>query len=166
MRNTTFRFALDPTDAQRKLLIRHAGAARFAYNQSLRLVTDALAAKRADPSLVVPWSGFDLKAFNAWKRSEAAGRIFVVARDGTVTKHVTGLAWRHEVCAQVFEEAAVNLGRALAAFSQAKSGARISESSSRKRSGRVVAGTASDFGTRTIGVAAIGSALGRAVPDR
>jgi putative transposase len=123
MQHTTFRFALDPTDAQLQLLARHAGAARFAYNQTLRLVTDALAAKRTDPSLAVPWSGFDLiKAFNAWKRSEAAGRVFVVAPDGTVTKCVTGLAWRHEVSAQVFEEAAVNLGRALTAFSQAKVG--------------------------------------------
>jgi len=40
----------------------------------------------------VPWSGFDLiNAFNAWKRSEAAGRSFVVAPDATITKHVT--AW-------------------------------------------------------------------------
>jgi putative transposase len=64
----------------------------------------------------VPWSGFDLiNAFNTWKRSEHAGRIFVVAPDGTVTKQVTGLIWRHEVSAQVFEEAAVDLGRALVA---------------------------------------------------
>ena len=35
-----------------------------------------------------------------------------------------GLAWRHEVCAQVFEEAAVDLGRAPAAFSSSKKGAR------------------------------------------
>jgi hypothetical protein len=27
-----------------------------------------------------------------------------VAGDGTITKRVTGLAWRHEVSAQVFEE--------------------------------------------------------------
>jgi putative transposase len=51
-------------------------------------VTDALAAKRVDPSVTVPWSGLDLiNAFNAWKKSEAAGRIFVVALDGTVAKH-------------------------------------------------------------------------------
>jgi putative transposase len=72
---------------------------------------------------------FDLiNAFNAWKRSEEAGRIFVVAADGSVTKQVTGLVWRHEVAAQVFEEAAVDLGRALAAFTEAKRG---------KRKGRV-----------------------------
>ena len=100
------------------MLDRHAGASRFAYNQCLRLVVDALAAKRAEAPVKVPWSGFDLiNAFNAWKRSEAAGRVFVAAPDGTITKHVTGLRWRQEVSAQVFEEAAVDLGRALSAYS-------------------------------------------------
>jgi putative transposase len=42
--------------------------------------------------LPVPWSGFDLiNAFNAWKRSEDAGRIFVAAPDGTIIKQTTGL---------------------------------------------------------------------------
>jgi putative transposase len=118
MRHTTFRFALAPTPAQTAMLARHAGASRFAYNQCLRLVTDALAAKRAEPQVKVPWSGFDLiNAFNAWKRGEAAGRVFVAAPDGTITKQVTGLGWRHEVSAQVFEEAAVDLGRALRSLS-------------------------------------------------
>jgi putative transposase len=103
------------------MLARHAGASRFAYNQCLRLVVDALAAKRAEPQVEVPWSGFDLiNALNAWKRSEAAGRILVAAPDGTVTKQVTGLVWRREVSAQVFEEAAVDLGRALSSYAQAK----------------------------------------------
>jgi len=65
-----------------------------------------------------------INTFNAWKRSEDAGRILVVAVDGTITKQVTGLAWRHEVSAQVFEEAAVDLARALAAFAGANSGER------------------------------------------
>ena len=66
MRHTTFRFALDPTSDQAALLARHAGASRFAYNQSLRLVTDALATAQAGLPVTVPWSGFDLiKAFNA-----------------------------------------------------------------------------------------------------
>jgi putative transposase len=123
MRYTTFRLALAPTPAQAALLARHAGASRFAYNQCLQLVTDGLAAKRVEPHVKVPWSGFDLiNAFNAWKRSETAGRVFFVASDGTITKQVTGLSWRHEVSAQVFEEAAVDLGRALTAYAQAKSG--------------------------------------------
>jgi putative transposase len=125
MRHTTFRFALAPTPAQVAMLARHAGASRFAYNQCLRLVADARAANRAEPQVNLPWSGFDLiNAFNAWKRSEAAGRVFVAASDGTITKQVTGLLWRREVSAQVFEEAAVDLGRALLAYSQARRGDR------------------------------------------
>jgi putative transposase len=125
MRYTTFRFALAPTPAQEQVFARWAGASRFAYNQCLRLVTDALAAKDIDPQVPVLWSGFDLiNAINTWKRSEDAGRIFVVAPDGTTTKEVTGLVWRREVSAQVFEEAAVDLGRALAAYAEAKAGGR------------------------------------------
>ena len=92
MRYTTFRFALAVTPAQAAILARHAGASRFAYNQCLQLVADALATKRTDPQIRVPWSGFDLlKAFNAWKKTEEAGRLFVVAPDGTIIKQVTGL---------------------------------------------------------------------------
>jgi putative transposase len=123
MRHTTFRFALDPTPTQAGMLARHAGASRFAYNQCLQLVTDALQKKAGDPTIAVPWSGFDLiNNFNAWKRSEAAGRSFIIAPDGVITKEVTGLIWRHEISAQVFEEAAVDLGRALAAYQQSRVG--------------------------------------------
>jgi putative transposase len=122
MRHTTFRFALAPSPAQAAMLARHAGASRFAYNQCLRLVADALAAKRTDPHVKVPLSGFDLiNAFNAWKRGEDAGRVFVATPDGTITKQVTGLGWRHKISAQVFEEAAVDLGRAFAAYRPASS---------------------------------------------
>ena len=41
-RHTTFRFCLDPTVEQHDVLARHAGAARFAFNQCLRLVKTAL----------------------------------------------------------------------------------------------------------------------------
>jgi putative transposase len=139
VRHTTFRFALEPTPAQEQVLARWAGASRFAYNQCLRLVFDALAAKRADPQVKVPWSGFDLiNAFNAWKRSEAAGRVFAVAPDGTITQQVTGLEWRHEVATRVFEEAAVDLGRALAVYAQAKTRGRKDRTGfpRRKKKGR------------------------------
>jgi putative transposase len=139
MRHTTFRFALDPTPVQQQLLARYAGASRFAYNQCLRLVTDAIVDRRANPHVRVPWSGFDLiNAFNTWKCSEAAGRVFVVAPDGATIKRVTGLGWRREVCAQVFEEAAVDLGHALAAYAQAKDGCRKGRVGfpRRKRKGR------------------------------
>ena len=135
MRHTTFRFALAPTAEQARTLARHGGASRFAFNQSLQLVTEALAAGKVDPSVTVPWSGFDLiSAFNRWKTSESAGRVFVVAPDGTATKQVTGLSWRKEVSAQVFEEAAVDLGRGLARYAQR--GDRKVGFPKRKRKGR------------------------------
>ena len=140
MRYTTFRFALAPTPRQAAMLARHAGASRFAYNQCLRLVLDALEAKRANPQIQVPWSGYDLiNGFNAWKHSAAAGRIFVVASDGTVTERATGLAWRQWVSAQVFAEAAVDLGRALAAYRDTRTGVRKGPRAGfprRKRKGR------------------------------
>jgi putative transposase len=42
MRYTTFRFALDPTPTQELVFARWAGASRFAYNQCVRLVTEAM----------------------------------------------------------------------------------------------------------------------------
>ena len=73
----------------------------------------------------VPWSGFDLiNAFNTWKVSEAAGRRFLVSTDGTTQIAVSGLVWRNQVLAQVFEEAAVDLGRALKAWNDSRSGTR------------------------------------------
>jgi putative transposase len=124
-RHTTFRFCLDPTFEQHEVLARHAGAARFAFNQCLRIVMTALNRRRTDPAAEVPWTAFDLiNAFNGWKRTEAAGRVFAVDRDGVAEVRVTGLPWRTEVCQQVFEEAAVDCGRAMAAWTDSRSGKR------------------------------------------
>jgi putative transposase len=127
-RHTTFRFCLDPTVEQREELARHAGAARFAFNQCLRMVKTALGERRTDLSIEVPWTGFDLiNGFNAWKKTEAAGRVLTVDSDGVVEVVSTGLGWRHEVCQQVFEEAAVDLGKASKAWSDSRSGKRKGE---------------------------------------
>ena len=110
-RHTTFKFCLDPTVEQHEVLARHAGAARFAFNQCLRMVKTALTGRRADPDIEVPWTGFDLiNAFNAWKKTEDAGRVFTVDTDG-VRRAGGDRAWRgvRQVCQQVFEEAAVDL---------------------------------------------------------
>jgi putative transposase len=118
-RHTTFQFTADPTPVQERALARHEGAARFAFNQCLRLHLDARRAgagggDRQD-AVRVPWSGFDfINALNALMKSEAAGRRFVVDGVGAAQVEVTGLAWRAEVCAQVFEEAAVDVGAAIA----------------------------------------------------
>jgi putative transposase len=124
-RHTTFRFCLNPTVEQDEVLSRHAGAARFAFNQCLRMVKTALTQRKTDPSIDVPWTGFDLiNAFNAWKKTGAAGRLFTVDTAGVAQTVITGLVWRSEVCQQVFEEAAVDCGRALAAWSDSRSGKR------------------------------------------
>jgi putative transposase len=133
-RHTTFRFCLDPTVEQSVVLVRHVGAARFAFNQCLRLHLDArerhrtLERRGAGASEVdrardgVPWSRFSLiNALNRWKVSEAAGRRFLVTSDGVAEVEVTGLAWRGEVSAQVLEEAAVDVGRGLAAWTASRS---------------------------------------------
>jgi putative transposase len=136
-RHTTFRFCLDPTVEQTVMLARHVGAARFAYNQSLRLHLDARERHRvcrgahddaddADQARDgVPWSRFSLiNAFNRWKVSEAAGRRFLVTHDGVTEVEVTGLVWRDEVSSQVLEEGAVDVGRGLAAWVAYRSGKR------------------------------------------
>jgi putative transposase len=124
-RHTTFRFCLDPTVEQHGVLARHAGAARFAFNQCLRMVKTALTQRKTHPDGDVPWTGFDLiNTFNAWKKTEDAGRVFTVGTTGVAATVVTGVAWRRQVCQQVFEEAAVDCGRALSAWSESRSGKR------------------------------------------
>jgi putative transposase len=144
-RHTSFQFRLDPSVEQERVLSQHVGAARFAFNQALRLHKDAYAAARRVPSQTlevapdgdhdgvsdtpgavrVPWTGFDLiNAFNAWKRSEAAGRRFLVDPTGTARVEVTGLAWQDKVSSQVFEEACVDLGRGLKAATDSRTGTR------------------------------------------
>ncbi|MFQ6396513.1 RNA-guided endonuclease InsQ/TnpB family protein [Nocardia sp. KC 131] len=125
VRHTSFRFCLDPTVEQQVVLSRHAGAARFAFNQCLHTVKSALTARKTDASVVVPWSGFDLiNHFNRWKKTEDAGRVFVVDQAGTVAVSVTGLVWRDRVSQQVFEEAAIDCGRALTGWAESRRGTR------------------------------------------
>ena len=82
-RHTTFRYCLDPTIEQHEVLAQHAGASRFAFNQCLRMVKTALTHHKAEPDTQVPWTGFDLiNAFNVWKKTEDAGRVFVVDSAG------------------------------------------------------------------------------------
>jgi putative transposase len=124
-RQTSFRFTVIADPAVDALFSRHAGAARFAYNQCLQEVKRSLRARRLEPLVEVPWTGFSLiNCFNAWKRSEQAGRVWAVDRSGQAELIDTGLAWRDQICSQVFEEAAVNLGRALAAYTESKAGRR------------------------------------------
>jgi len=138
-RHASFRFCLVPSVEQERVLSQHVGAARFAFNQALRLhknaqVVVALRTQGQTPvedadggpaAHRVPWTGFDLiNAFNTWKRSESAGRRFLVGMDLTARVDVTGLVWRDQVLAQVFEEAVVDLSRGLKAFTDSRTGTR------------------------------------------
>ena len=124
-RHTTFRYCLNPTVEQQTVLSRHAGAARFAFNQCLRIVKTALTQRKSDQGIDVPWTRFDLiNTFNTWKKTEDAGRVVAVDASGVAEIAVTGLGWRDEVYQQVFEEAAVDCGRALAAWSDSRRGVR------------------------------------------
>jgi putative transposase len=116
-RYTTFKFCLDPTAEQQCTVARHTGAARFAFNQCLRMVKDALDVRRTDAAADVPFTAIDLiNAFNKWKKSEAAGRLFEVDKQGVTETRATGLPWRDHVCQQAFEGGAVDCARALAAW--------------------------------------------------
>ena len=51
-----YRFALDPTPAQRRTLASHCGAARVAHNWGLHLVQARLEQRRAGEDVDVPWT--------------------------------------------------------------------------------------------------------------
>lgn len=79
----------------------------------------------ANPTAELPWTGYDLiNSFNAWKRTADAGRVFAVGADTLPELIDVGLPWRNEVCQQVFEEAAIDCGRALTAWSDSRDGKR------------------------------------------
>jgi len=55
------------------------GARRFAWNQEPALGDHAKQQKKTDPTVDVPRTAYSLiNAINRWKRSEGAGRLFVV----------------------------------------------------------------------------------------
>jgi transposase len=64
-----YRFALDPTPRQQGRLASHAGAARFAYNWGLGLVTQRLDQRNSDPRVRVPWTLPGLRL--EWNRAKA-----------------------------------------------------------------------------------------------
>jgi putative transposase len=51
-----YRFALDPTPRQRRVLASHCGAARYAYNWGLQLVQERLEQRRISEDVEVPWT--------------------------------------------------------------------------------------------------------------
>ncbi len=124
-RSVTFQFALDPTEEQRVLFAKCAGARRFTVNHHLARVKENLDRRSAEkdlpvgprlPSLSWSWVSF-VNEMNAWKNGQLDSSP--VNDDGT-----RGLVWRHEVPSDVFECASVDAARALKNWSDSKKGAR------------------------------------------
>ena len=120
-REVAFRFAVDSDRELEASLWRHAGAARYAWNKALGWVEWGLTCRDwerelgAEPWTEVPWTKFSLiNAFNAWKHAKTPDPI-----DGS-----RGLAWKDEVCQDVFECAMVDLGQALSNWNESRSGNR------------------------------------------
>ena len=130
-RPVTFRFTLDPNQAQHRQLLSYAGAARMVFNHQLGRVKanlDQRAAERtygvadADLTPSLSWSKVSLiNHINAWKDGRAPDAPVTVTEAGTV---VRGLPWRAEVSADVFECASVHAAAALANWSSSRTGDR------------------------------------------
>jgi len=63
-----YQFALDPTPRKQGSLASHAGAARFAYNWGLELVTTRLDQRKAGQDVQVPWTLPELR--REWNRAK------------------------------------------------------------------------------------------------
>ena len=127
VRPVAFKFALDVTIEQHQLLVRHAGAARLAFNHQLGRVKANLGQRVAEASYDIPkpeltpslsWSKVSfINEMNAWKTGRSPASP--VNLDGS-----RGLTWRSEVSADVFECASVNAAQALTNFSNSTIGVR------------------------------------------
>jgi putative transposase len=126
-RPVAFKFALDVTIEQHEMLMRHAGAARLAFNHQLGRVKANLNQRAAEASYGIAkaeltsslsWSKVSfINEMNAWKTGRSPASP--VNPDGS-----RGLAWRGKVSADVFECASVNAAQALANFSNSTKGIR------------------------------------------
>lgn len=100
-----FRFALDPTDSQRRALASHCGAARFAFNWGLELVKERLEARRQEGEREVPWN------------------LPALRREWNRIKDVKAPWWR-ENSKEAYTSGLDSLARALGNFSASKKGTR------------------------------------------
>lgn len=107
-RFTSFSLTLAPDATARQALARHAGCRRFAYNLCVAELKRALDARAQSPDGRVPRSSFDFINFiNSWRKAQLASHR---------TEGKLGKPWCYEVCAQVWEEAAVDASRAYRRF--------------------------------------------------
>lgn len=119
-----YRFALDPTPAQARMLASHAGAARFAFNWGNAAITGALDARQAEKEATgeattkMP-GHFDLcKAWTAWKDEHAAD---APPADGGRS---TNTAWVGENFSGTYQAALRDVAKAWSDFFASRSGKR------------------------------------------
>jgi putative transposase len=100
-----YRFALDPTRRQRRVLASHCGAARYAYNWGLQLVQERLEQRRITEDVEVPWT---LPALR-WEWNRAKHQV---------------APWWAENSKEAYSSGLDGLARALKNFSESKAGHR------------------------------------------
>jgi putative transposase len=100
-----YKFALDPSPAQRRALASHCGAARFAFNWGLARVRQQLDEREYDPSIEVPWTLPALR--REWNRA----------------KHEVA-PWWAENSKEAYSSGLDGLARALKNWSDSRSGRR------------------------------------------
>jgi putative transposase len=100
-----YRFALDPTPRQRRVLASHCGAARYAYNWGLQLVQERLEQRRISEDVEVPWT---LPALR-WEWNRAKHQV---------------APWWAENSKEAYSSGLDGLARALKNFSESKAGHR------------------------------------------
>lgn len=99
--------ALDPTPTQERLLLSHAGAARFAYNAGLAHVKDMLEAKEKPE-----WSLYALRRW--WNQ----------AKDALAVDETTGEPWWPENSKEAYNSGLESLSDALKNWSKSRKGER------------------------------------------
>src|ERR1035438_5950645 len=129
-RAVTFQFVLDPNVEKKILFEKCAGARRFTINHHLARVRANLATKDTEQvsgrrgvfvdmkSQTISWSAFSLiNEFNSWKNGKSDDSP--INEDGS-----RGLQWRHELPADVFVCASMDVAQALENFAASRFGAR------------------------------------------
>jgi putative transposase len=82
-----YQFALDPTPRQNGGLASHTGAARFAYNWGLELVTTRIDQRRAGQDVAVPWTLPELR----WEWNRAKHEVAPWWADNSKEAYSSGL---------------------------------------------------------------------------
>lgn len=107
-----FRFALDPTGAQRRAFASHSGAARFAFNWGLEQVRASMALRE-----------FELCMFGEVRSAPVGWSLYALRREWNQEKEKVAPWWR-ENSKEAYSSGLDALARALQAWSSSRRGQR------------------------------------------